>query len=77
MIDFQFHVFRSSLHVVVALALHLTASSIAEATELLAHYEFECLLDNGCPQSSNMATQARFSVAVYPGSGDFRRLLSR
>lgn len=71
MIDFQFHVFRSSLHVVVALALPLVASSIAEATELLAHYEFECLLDNGCPQSSNMATQARFGVDVYPGRVNF------
>ncbi len=46
----------------------------AVATELLAHFEYECLRDNGCPHSANSATEARFGVDVYPGSirfGDY------
>ena len=39
--------------------------------EILAHFEYECLSDNGCFNSANTGTEAQFEIEVFPDSADF------
>lgn len=43
-----------------------------QATELLAHYEYECLSNTGCPHSVRTATEANFGISIYPDQTGFR-----
>ncbi len=74
MLHQQVNRIQSLAQVIACLVLVTAPLSPAVATELLAHFEYECLRDNGCPHSANSATEARFGVDVYPGSirfGDY------
>lgn len=75
MIRHSTNFFQFSFQVVMALVLIPITCSMTEATELLAHFEYECLRDNGCPHSANTATEANFSVEVYPGRVRFGNYL--
>ncbi|MGI9455665.1 MAG: PEP-CTERM sorting domain-containing protein [Aeoliella sp.] len=44
----------------------------ARAATTLAHYEYECITDNGCPHSATTATEANFGIEVFPGRVDFQ-----
>jgi len=59
------------VYLIASLILAILPIKNATAQTLLAHYEYECLVDSGCPHSINTATEANFSIDVYPGSSDF------
>lgn len=64
-------IFRPATSRFSAFAITLMLAANAEALDLLAHYEYQCLSDSGCPHSANMATKADFRIEVFPERIDF------
>ncbi len=65
----KFHARPALIAMVVATVVQ---PCVAKGAELLAHFEYACLVDNGCSHSVRTATEANFGIAVYPGRVDFR-----
>ena len=64
------HCLNASLFAAVMLGA-MSSGGTCTATEVLVHYEYECLSDNGCPHSSRTATEADFRIEIYPSRTGF------